>query len=202
MNIQIRPENKQDYHTVEQLTRNAFRVSDLPGCMQHPNLHRLRQSPDFIPALSLVATLEGTVAGHAAASKATIRDAQGIAHEVLWLAPLSVDPALRNRGIGGRLIRALLDAASSLGHSAIIMAHHPACGEWSGFPCTEEWGITMPKDSGFPETMLVELRPGALDGIRGVFHPSSFFESTQEGTDACGLRSTPREQHGTATPPG
>lgn len=199
MNLQIRPENDQDFHLVEDLTRNAFWDVYQPGCTEHLILHRLRQSPGFIPALDLVAEGEGAIAGHGIATRATVTDAQGTSHDVLCLGPLSVDPSRQGQGIGGSLIRALTDKARALGYRAIVLIGHPSYYGRFGFRCTEEWGITMPDGSCFPEMMLVELYPGALDGIRGTFHPDAAFDVSQEEADVFDLRFPHRDKHITDT---
>ena len=199
MNIQIRPENDQDFPTVETLTRNAFWDVYQPGCTEHLILHRLRQSPGIIPALDLVAEHEGVIVGHGIASRAAVKDSQGTSHDVLCLGPLSVEPSHQGQGIGGSLIRALTDKARELGYRAVILIGHPSYYERFGFRCTEAWGITMPDGTCFPEMMLVELYPGALDGIRGSFHPDGSFDVAPEEADVFDLRFPHREKHVTDT---
>ena len=48
--ITIRPETKDDYRAVENLTREAFWNVYRPGCMEHYLLHCYRDDPAFVPA--------------------------------------------------------------------------------------------------------------------------------------------------------
>lgn len=59
--ITIRREARQDRQTVEELTRRAFYNLYLPGCVEHYLVHTMREHPDFIPELDLVAEEDGQI---------------------------------------------------------------------------------------------------------------------------------------------
>lgn len=61
--ITIRREARQDPQTVEELTRQAFYNLYLPGCVEHYLVHTMREHPDFIPELDLVAEEDGQILG-------------------------------------------------------------------------------------------------------------------------------------------
>ena len=61
--ITIRREARQDRQTVEELTRRAFYNLYLPGCVEHYLVHLMREHPDFIPELDLVAEEDGQIVG-------------------------------------------------------------------------------------------------------------------------------------------
>lgn len=61
--ITIRREARQDRQTVEDLTRRAFYNLYLPGCVEHYLVHTMREHPDFIPELDLVAEEDGQILG-------------------------------------------------------------------------------------------------------------------------------------------
>ena len=61
--ITIRREARQDRQTVEELTRRAFYNLYLPGCVEHYLVHLMREHPDFIPELDLVAEEDGQILG-------------------------------------------------------------------------------------------------------------------------------------------
>ncbi len=61
--ITIRREARQDRQTVEELTRRAFYNLYLPGCVEHYLVHTMREHPDFIPELDLVAEEDGQILG-------------------------------------------------------------------------------------------------------------------------------------------
>ena len=61
--ITIRREARQDRQTVEEFTRRAFYNLYLPGCVEHYLVHTMREHPDFIPELDLVAEEDGQIVG-------------------------------------------------------------------------------------------------------------------------------------------
>lgn len=50
-NIVIRNEKKEDWETVEKITRQAFYNLYVPGCVEHYLVHIMREHEDFIPEL-------------------------------------------------------------------------------------------------------------------------------------------------------
>lgn len=61
--ITIRREARQDRQTVEELTWRAFYNLYLPGCVEHYLVRLMREHPDFIPELDLVAKEDGQILG-------------------------------------------------------------------------------------------------------------------------------------------
>lgn len=51
MNISIRPEDENDFKTVENMTREAFWDLYKPRCVEHLILHNMKGSPDFVKEL-------------------------------------------------------------------------------------------------------------------------------------------------------
>lgn len=178
----IRQETSADFRTVEELTREAFW-----GCMDNPTcdgepliVHRLRQSPDFVPELDLVAEIDGKIVAHILYSKGKILSSDGRETEVLGFGPLSVLPSWQKHGIGGDLLRYSLQKAADLGFRAVLIYGHPDYYPRFGFQPAHNFGITTPDGSSFDALMAFELFPGALDGISGSFHESSAYEITPE----------------------
>ena len=60
----IRPEEKRDWRTVENLTREAFWNVYMAGCDEHFILHRFRTDPAFIPELALVVEVNNWIIAH------------------------------------------------------------------------------------------------------------------------------------------
>lgn len=73
----VRREAAADRRTVETLVRDAFWNVYQPGATEHAVLHRLREDEAFIPELSLVAVLDGTIAGHVAGVRGVIHGRDG-----------------------------------------------------------------------------------------------------------------------------
>jgi putative acetyltransferase len=99
--VVIRLERREDEADIYALTKQAFAPMPFAAGDEPDVINRLRKIGDL--TVSLVATLDGCVVGHAAFSPVTTEDqASG------WygLGPISVTPHLQRRGIGGKLIKA------------------------------------------------------------------------------------------------
>ena len=105
----IRQETKDDYRTVEELTRRAFWDVYRPGCMEHYVLHRFREDPAFIPELSFVLEQGGQVVGHVMYAHAELAFDGGGMLPVLTFGPICIDPALQRRGLGKLLLETTME---------------------------------------------------------------------------------------------
>lgn len=97
--VLIRDERPEDFGAVIDLTQRAFAPMPFAAGDEQSLIGKLREAGAL--TISLVAELDGKVAGHVAFSPALAKDrSQG------WFAlgPVSVEPVLQRRGIGGRLI--------------------------------------------------------------------------------------------------
>lgn len=116
-------------------------------------------------ALSLVAELDGVLVAQALFSE--LQAPEGC----LALAPLSVLPALQNRGFGTALVKRGIAEATAKAWQAIFVLGEPAYYGRFGF-CTE---LAWRFESSYPKShfMALELRAGALDGRAGpvIFAP-------------------------------
>ena len=68
--LSIRKETRGDRQAVEAVTRRAFYNVYVPGCTEHYLVHIMREHPDFIPELALVAELDGRVLGNVVETRA------------------------------------------------------------------------------------------------------------------------------------
>ena len=127
----------------------------------------LRASDAFIPDLSLVAVEGEAIVGHVLFSRAAVRDGAA-AHPALALAPVAVAPSRQRKGIGSALIRCGLEQAGALGHGVVIVLGHPDYYPRFGFAPAQARGIRPPFPVNDQSFMALALRPGSLDGIRGI----------------------------------
>jgi len=130
----------------------------------------LRADQDVIPALSLVAVLDGDVVGHVICSRASIADRPSIG-----LGPLGVIPAYQRRGIGQALLHAVLAAADALDEPAVALLGDPAYYSRFGFVPGATLGVLPP----VPEwERHFQVRPlNAWDGsLHGTFHYARAFD--------------------------
>ncbi len=127
-----------------------------------------------MPALSLVARLDGQVIGHLLFSRAAIETAEGDV-EVLALAPVGVLPGYESTFAGTRLMRAGLAEARRLGFRAVIVLGHPKYYRRFGFRPAGAIGIRAPFPVPAAAWMALELAPGGLRGVAGtVRYPPAF----------------------------
>lgn len=112
----IRTERQADYASVYQVVKNAFKTAEQSDGNEQDLVNALRQSPAFIPELSLVSEINGKVIGHIMFTKLQINR-----HTALALAPLSVLPQYQRQGIGTSLIREGHKIAQTLGYSYSVV---------------------------------------------------------------------------------
>lgn len=129
----------------------------------------------FVPELSLVATVDGEIVGHALFSKIQIQGCKGALSESLALAPVAVRPEWQRRKIGESLIRIGMEKAQELGFKSAIVLGHETYYPRFGFEPAVEWSIKAPFEVPVRAFMAVELMKGALENSAGtVIYPQEF----------------------------
>ncbi len=177
MEFSIRNEEQKDYRRVEDITRLAFSYPGRIergriGCpYEHWMVNELRKRDGILP-LSLVAEVNGVVAGHIICSKAEIRTSDRII-PVLTFGPISVLPEYQRQGIGKVLINKMISKAGKLGYGAILFFGRPEYYPQFGFKEASTWGITDSHGYNYPAFMGMELISGYLASAKG----GRFFQS-------------------------
>ena len=199
-NIHIREELPDDYHAVEELTREAFwKTFWNKGqiiCDEHLLVQLLRKTDAFIPELSLVAEISGRIVGHIIYSRGKVVGDSGTSHEMLTFGPLSVLPSYQGMGIGKLLLQESLRLARYLGYRGVIIFRHPDYYTRFGMKPASDYGITTSDGKSFDPFMAYPLYDGALDGISGKFYPPDVYESlTQEDALEFDKRFPKKEPH-------
>jgi putative acetyltransferase len=169
--VVIRPESEADFAAIREVNEQAFARDGRLGTDEADLVEALRRNGNSI--VSLVAVLEGEVVGHVMFSPMTIRPATGGEYLTIALAPLAVHPRVQNQGIGGALLNAGLEEIRELGHDAVFLLGHPTYYPRFGFAPARHRGIIY--QDGRDSFQVIELRPGALDGISGTAHFSPEF---------------------------
>ena len=113
--------------------------------------------------LSLVAEQDGEVIGHVMFSPMTIEGKES--YPAVCLGPIAVLPARQRQGIGDSLIEAGLASLRAGGHRAVFLQGHPAYYPRFGFRPAREFDVHLGEDR--DAFMIIELYPGALDGVSG-----------------------------------
>ncbi len=117
--MNIRPETPADYAAIADMTIRAFGQRLGEALL----VALARQHPFYDPELSLVAEVNGQVAGHALFIPYTIR-LMGQDMRAVNLAPLTVAPAQQRQGIGGALIAEGHRIASAKGYTLSLLLGH------------------------------------------------------------------------------
>ncbi len=157
--VTIREEKFADSDAREALLDEAYGVARFAKASQ-----RLRDGRLPADGLSLIATDRGRFVG-------TVRlwnISAGPACGALLLGPLAVHPGHRNRGIGTRLMQRAIARARLAGHGAIILVGDAAYYSRFGFSGAKTAALWMPGAFEPHRLLALELKPGALDGARGL----------------------------------
>ncbi|MFY0476785.1 GNAT family N-acetyltransferase [Achromobacter marplatensis] len=129
--MQIQPETPEDHDAIFMVTQAAFKDHLHSQQTEGYIINALREAGAL--TLSLVARVDGRVAGHVAFSPVQISDG---AVDWYGLGPIAVLPGLQGRGIGGALIRAGLDRLKALGAAGCVVLGDPAYYRRFGFEPT------------------------------------------------------------------
>lgn len=169
MNIQIRPEHKNDISAISMLNDMAF-GQEAEGEL----ILKLRKNKNFIKDLSLVACMGNEIIGHILFSKITIKN-KNETFESLALAPMSVIPEFQGLGIGSELIKKGLQKATKLGFESVIVLGHENYYPKFKFTPANQFQITCPFEVPDANFMAIELKKGSLDSVSGcVVYPKEF----------------------------
>jgi putative acetyltransferase len=155
--IEIRSEETLDSAAVRSINEAAFGGRDEADLIES-----LRREGAVLA--SLVAIEEGKISGHILFSRMYIDQDTGSVAAVA-LAPLAVSPGHQRKGIGGSLVRHGIEWLRGSGEPIVIVVGHPEYYPRFGFSSEAAEQIESPFSR---ETfMVLELRPGALRGVRG-----------------------------------
>jgi putative acetyltransferase len=154
--VLIRPELTGDLAAIYAVQASAF-----PTDAEARLVDALRAAGRL--SVSLVAEDGGRIVGHVAFSPVSLAETAG----GLGLAPVAVTPDRQRRGIGGRLVREGLAAATAAGTAFVVVLGHPNYYPRFGFRRAAEVGLT--NEYGADEAfMALELRPGSLPAAGGL----------------------------------
>jgi putative acetyltransferase len=140
----------------------------------------IRDSPNYVPDLSLVAELEGRVVGHVMISVVELHGATQ--HRIASLSPLAVDPGFQRRGIGSALVLEAVRRADVRGEPLVILEGSPAFYGRLGFEYAVPYGIHMSLPSWAPpEAAQVRRLAGYNPRLRGrVVYPPAFDDVVEQ----------------------
>jgi putative acetyltransferase len=157
--FEIRSEQPDDRTAIREVCVRAF------GDEEAANLVDLLRDRKKAP-ISLVALAGDKVVGHIMFSPISISEAPGDFRGI-GLAPLAVLPEYQNRGIGSQLTRAGLDVCTQLGYDAVVVLGHKTYYPRFGFSRAKDRDLDNEYNAA-DAFMVMELKPAALKGVRGV----------------------------------
>jgi len=169
--IKIRPEHEGEHAKVRKVIVEAFGQENEADLVEV-----IRKSEDFIPGLSLVAVKDGELVGHILFSPIKIETSDSDV-SILTLAPVAVRPAFQNQGVGSELVRKGLEECRRLGHRIVVVVGHPDYYPRFGFAPAGAEGLEASLEVPDEAFMVLELEPGALEGISGVVRFPKAFET-------------------------
>jgi putative acetyltransferase len=156
MLVEIREERPDDVAAIRDVNQRAF------GQDQESNLVDALRS-NRAALLSLVATLNGRVAGHIMYSPATIGDITGAA-----LGPMAVLPEHQRQGVGSKLVEAGNRKLKEAGVPFIIVVGHPNF--YPGFGFKPASAVAMKCEWDVPDDvcMLLLIDERKMTGVSGL----------------------------------
>jgi len=165
--ITIRPEAAADHAAIHAFVETAFQTAKVASGTEQDFVDGLRASPGYLPELALVAVADDGIVGHVMLTRTAI-DTDAGRREILLLAPLAVALGERGRGLGARLTNTVIERARARGFDAVILVGDPAYYGRFGFRASTDFGVR--NGSGIPDqyVQILELVPGALDGVAGT----------------------------------
>ena len=161
----IRPEEPEDYSAVHTVNAAAFETPAEANLVE-----ALRKQAS--PVISLVAEEQGEIVGHILFSPVTLTGNAEL--KIMGLAPMAVLPRCQGRGIGTALVKAGLAACKEHGYGAVVVLGHTWFYPRFGFVASVHFGIRCEYDAPEEAFMVMELKPGYLEGAGGTikFHPA------------------------------
>ena len=178
--IKIRNKRKEDYETVEKMTRAAFYNLYVPGCVEHYLVHIMRKHEDFIPELDFVLELDGRIIGNIMYTKAGLVDEAGKRKEVLTFGPVCIAPGYQRMGYGKLLLEHSFQKAVELGYEAIVIFGSPANYISRGFQSCKKYNVCI-ENGKYPAAMMVkELIPHVLSGHKWIYQDSPVMAINEE----------------------
>ena len=183
-NIIIRPETKDDYKKVENLTREAFWNVYRPGCNEHYVLHCYRDDPAFVKELDFVMELDGELIGQVMYVRSHIDCDDGTKLPIMTFGPIGILPEFKRQGYGKRLLDYSMEKAEKMGAGALAITGNILFYGKSGFVPAKTKGIRYADDPEANYFLIKELTPGFLKGISGSYKdPEGYFVSDKNPED-------------------
>jgi len=117
------------------------------------------------PNISLVAVVDDQIVGHIFFSPVSVGGEESCA---MGLAPMAVLPDYQRQGVGSQLVRVGLRECARLGYDVVVVLGHAEYYPRFGFIPASQKGLQSEYPVPDDVFMVVELKPDALGGRRGL----------------------------------
>jgi putative acetyltransferase len=166
--IRVRAEKPGDMQAIDVVNISAF-----AGEAEAQLVSDLRNSPGYIPELSLVAEYKNRLVGHVMLTRiGLLRDNKSV--DMLVLGPMSVVPSQAHRGIGGILLQRAISKAEKMGFGAIAEVGQAEYYLRHGFRPLADFGLSHNLQGDDGDITVMELRQGLLAGGGKLHFPEPF----------------------------
>ena len=169
--MKIRKEQPEDYNSIYNVVKEAFESAEHADGNEQDLVTALRESPNYIPELSLVAEYNGKIIGHIMFTRAIVGDS-----DVLALAPLSVLPDYQRKGVGTALIGEGHKIAKEMGYGYSVVLGSEKYYPKFGFSPSKDLGINSPFKVPSKNFMALSLHHNKEKLNATVEYPKEFFE--------------------------
>ena len=139
--LTIRLERKEDFHSTEELVREAFWNQYRQGCLEHYVLHTFRESPDFLQELDFVMEKNGVLIGQVMFVRNHLKASNGECHPVMHLGPICIHPSWQHHGYGKMLLDFALEKAAGTDAVGVFLEGNRNFYGKSGFVVASTLGI-------------------------------------------------------------
>lgn len=161
--IRVRAERPGDMQAIDVVNISAFE-----GEAEAQLVSGLRNTPGYIPELSLVAEYRHRLVGHVMLTRINLLK-DGNSMDMLVLGPMSVVPSQAHRGIGGVLLKQAIAKARQMGFGAISEVGQTEYYLRHSFKPLTDFGLTHNLSGCEGAITVLELKPGWLSGGQLVF---------------------------------
>ena len=161
LSLTILPETPEDAVAIERLHERTFG----PGRYAR-SAYRIREGRAHLLELSFTARIGTLLVGSVRLTPIFIGEAPA-----MLLGPLTVEPPIRERGVGGSLIKRALKDAKAKGHKLVVLVGDEPFYSKSGFKKIPKGQVKLPGPVDPARLLVAELAPGAFEGVAGLIRP-------------------------------
>lgn len=175
--VTIRAEGLADHYEISRVVAAAFGAD-----VEADLVELIRDSPEYVPEMALVAEAGGEIVGHVMVSGTALRhggEHGGGERTIVMLAPLAVRPDRQKTGLGAALVAAVVAIADERGEPLVVLEGSPDYYGRLGFEPAARYGIEMPLPDWAPPEAAQVMRLSTYDPadstLRGtVVYPAAF----------------------------